>query len=190
MENERPGKGDQTRRRILDSAARILAATGTDDVSLTVIARDAGLKAGSVYFHFSSKDALVAEVRAVGIRHAVAHLERAVEVAGPSASARLRAAVRAHFDARLELNDYAAVVLRADPGASVSGYGRYERERRRYANCWLRLITEAQDAGCLPHGRDARLVRELCFGAMNADLRGKWSSADAADTLLALIGLT
>ena len=186
---QRPGKGDRTRRRILDAAAKVLATAGTTGVSLSDVARAAGIKAGSLYFHFGSKDELVAEVLAVGIDEAIAHLDKAVDSAGPSAATRMSAAIHAHFDARLELNDYAAVVLSVGEGSKQLVNGRYERQRRRYAAYWLELIAEAQAAGDLPQDVEPRLVRELCFGAMNAELRGRWTATDAAHALVTLLGL-
>lgn len=182
-------KGDRTRRHILDTAAAVIAVAGTVDVNLTDIARAAGLKSASLYFHFSSRDDLVAEVLAVGMEAAIEHLERALETAGTSAAARLRAAVGAHLDARLELNDYAAVVLgvRRRPGYPRSET--YESLRRAYIRCWLDLIADAQAATALPAALAPRLVCDLILGALNADLGGKYSSAVAADAVVALIGL-
>jgi TetR/AcrR family transcriptional regulator, cholesterol catabolism regulator len=61
-------KGDRTRRRLLDAAAAKLAQVGPAGVSLAGIAATAGLKTGSIYFHFASKDELIATVLAEGLR--------------------------------------------------------------------------------------------------------------------------
>ena len=181
-------KGELTRRRILDAAAKTFAKNGNTDASLGDIATEAGLKAGSLYFHFDSKDALVAEVLEVGVAESMGYLSGAVASAGESSQRRLKAAIRAHFAARSELSDYAVVllgVLRHE--ADVGGEG--EKLRRRYTRFWLELIEAAQEDGHVPASLDARLVRSLLFGAMNTDLKGRYSAADAAATLCALLRL-
>lgn len=179
-------KGDRTRRRILDAAAKTFATSA--DASLGDIAAAAGLKTGSLYFHFDSKDAIMAEVLEVGVAESMGYLSGAVASAGESSLRRLRAAIRAHFSVHKELTDYAVVllsVLRRD--ADVGGEG--EKLRRRYLRFWLELIEAAQKDGHVPAALDPRLVRSLLFGAMNTDLRDRWSSADAATTLCALLRL-
>lgn len=109
---DRPSKGDRTRRRLLDAAASLLARDGRVGVSLSGIAEAAGLRTGSVYFHFGSKDELIATVLEEGLRESLRHLDDALApLVAADAGARLWAAVRAHLDALVELSDYAAVVL-------------------------------------------------------------------------------
>ncbi len=50
-----------TRRRILESAARLFSRHGFDNVSIEEVMRGAGLTHGSFYTHFPSKQALYAE---------------------------------------------------------------------------------------------------------------------------------
>jgi len=58
--NPRPvgGKGDRTRRRILDNAVRRFAADGYRRTSVSDIARDASLTPAAVYAYFAGKEAL------------------------------------------------------------------------------------------------------------------------------------
>ncbi|WP_163831356.1 TetR/AcrR family transcriptional regulator [Spartinivicinus ruber] len=50
-----------TRKRILDSAARLFAHKGYDNVSINEVMQDAGLTRGAFYAHFGSKSELYAE---------------------------------------------------------------------------------------------------------------------------------
>jgi len=52
---------DRTRRRILDSAARLFAAQGFTAVSIDDVMRDCGLTRGGFYAHFRSKAVLFRE---------------------------------------------------------------------------------------------------------------------------------
>jgi AcrR family transcriptional regulator len=51
-------RGDQTRRHILDVAARLFAEKGYAGASFTDLVRASGLTKGAFYFHFPSKEAL------------------------------------------------------------------------------------------------------------------------------------
>ncbi len=186
---EAQSKGGRTRRRILDAAASLVATAGNTEVTLSDIARAAELRPASLYFHFRSKDEVVAEMLAVGMEEAMAHLERALDAAPATAAAQLLAAIQAHLDARLELSDYASVVLAIGARPDRPTGGRYERDRRRYAAQWLKLIEDAQAAGVFSAGHDPRLLREFLFSAMNVELRGRWSSSDAVRALADLLRL-
>ncbi|MFC4949630.1 TetR family transcriptional regulator [Pseudonocardia sp. GCM10023141] len=188
-------KGVRTRRRLLDAAAAEVARHGAARASLTQIAVAAGLKTGSIYFHFASKDELIETMLADGLRETLRYLDDALAAVPDAADARgrLRAAIRAHLDALHELNDYAAVVLALDTAADGPAAAEYHRLRRVYGRQWIALIEDAQRAGVLTAAVDPRTVRELIVGAMNAGLVGLGpggrSPAETATALEALLGL-
>ena len=79
-------RGEATRRRILEVAARAFAEKGYDGTSLNDVIRDAGATKGGFYFHFPSKEALALEVlrdkreRWAGrVLNATMHHERAID---------------------------------------------------------------------------------------------------------------
>jgi AcrR family transcriptional regulator len=53
---------------VLDIAARLFREQGYGSVSLRKIAEAAGIKAGSIYYHFGSKDEIVAAVLDAGFQ--------------------------------------------------------------------------------------------------------------------------
>ena len=55
-----PRDGTQTRRKIVDAAARLFYGEGIRAVSLDAVATKAGLTKKTIYYHFASKDELVA----------------------------------------------------------------------------------------------------------------------------------
>lgn len=57
----RQARGEATRARILQTAARAIRSQGPDRVGVVEIMREAGLSHGGFYAHFASKDDLVAE---------------------------------------------------------------------------------------------------------------------------------
>ena len=59
---------DKTHRKILDITAELLARNGYASTSLRDISGAANMKAGSLYYHFTSKDELVERVLSQGIK--------------------------------------------------------------------------------------------------------------------------
>jgi len=184
-------KGERTRARLLDAAAAEVARHGATRASIGATAA-AGLQTGSVYFHFASKDQLIAAMLEEGLRVTLSHLDAALAaVADPDdAAAQLRAAIRAHTAAVHELPDYTLAVLApAFPGDDGPAAPAFQALRRGYLERWTRLVADAQRAGVLAEGHQPRLLRDLIFGALNAVGLGGRSPDEAAAALEALIGL-
>ena len=181
-----PTKGDRTRRRLLDAAAAEVARHGRAGASLSAIAAAAGLKPGSIYFHFGSREQLIDAMLEEGVRESLARLDLAVTEVPHGARpgdprARLRAAIRAHLDALHDLRDYAAVVLA--PALALDGPpgGAFRELRRVYLQQWSGLVEDAQGTGVLAAGVPAPIVRDLILGALNsAGLAGRPPGETAA----------
>lgn len=73
-------KSEQTRERLLDAALDLMQAKGHGQVSVHEVARSAGMTAGAVQHHFSSKAALMLEV----ITRLIAQLEEATDFWPPA----------------------------------------------------------------------------------------------------------
>ncbi|HLL28667.1 MAG TPA: TetR family transcriptional regulator [Xanthobacteraceae bacterium] len=69
----------QSRRRVVESAARLFRARGTAAVGIAELMQAAGMTHGGFYKHFKSKDALVAEACAFALAEGRARLRRAAE---------------------------------------------------------------------------------------------------------------
>ncbi|THB84752.1 TetR/AcrR family transcriptional regulator [Pantoea allii] len=59
---EKQGSKAQTRRRILDEAARVMRETGTEGIGVAALMKRVGLTHGGFYAHFASREELVEEV--------------------------------------------------------------------------------------------------------------------------------
>ncbi len=55
-------KGEETKERIIDASLELLHRRGYYDTSINDIIDNSGIKKGSLYFHYKSKDALIIEV--------------------------------------------------------------------------------------------------------------------------------
>lgn len=58
----RADQKDETRRKLVAAARRVLAARGYEEASVADIAREAGVAHGTLYVHFDGKDAIVGEL--------------------------------------------------------------------------------------------------------------------------------
>ena len=175
-------KAARTRQRILVAAAHELAEHGYGGTSLRQVAAAAHLQLGSLYFHFASKDELVAETMREGIDFALGLVSSALAdlPAGASQRERLRTAVTAHLEALHASQDRAAAVVRMAftlPPALRQAQAVHER---RYGRLWLEVLRDAQQEGAVDPQLDTRALRDVLFGAMNVTL-GSAHGFDAAD---------
>ena len=92
LDEPRPGGAH----RLLEAGVVAFAERGYHGVSVRDLAGAAGMKAASVYAHFASKEALLAEIMLLGHQAHQAHVRDAILGAGPDPADQLRAAVRAN----------------------------------------------------------------------------------------------
>src|SRR5690242_7761777 len=95
---------------ILDAAAQMFGRRGYTDTTLRQIAEAAGMQAGSIYYHFASKDEIFDEVLSTGMRNIHATVQTAVSSLGSKAAHRTRieCAMTAHLELLLMKRDYFA----------------------------------------------------------------------------------
>jgi AcrR family transcriptional regulator len=157
---------------VLDVAARLFREQGYGAVSLRKIAATAGIKAGSIYYHFGSKDEIVLEVLDVGIQVVHESMRQAVSAlpAGTGAEATLRAAIGAHLRALLDLSDYTSANVRIFGQVPQSVKDANLPTRRAYEAEWDALLSRLQDNGALRGDVNIRRLRLMLIGALNATL--------------------
>jgi TetR/AcrR family transcriptional regulator, cholesterol catabolism regulator len=162
-------KSERTRQRILDAAAEVLAEQGYADARLTDIAGRAGMQAGSLYYHFASREELVGEILRLGIETSWDLVATAVGRLPPTATPvdRLAAAIRAHTRSIVGISTYASAQARI-VGQLPNDLARaHRKDMRAYGAYWHDLFCAAQEAGQVAGDVDLFVVRMLAFGAMN-----------------------
>ena len=126
------------------------------------IAALAGMKAGSMYYYFPSKEDLLIAVHEEGIRRITAAVTTAVD-ARTSPWERLHSAMSAHLHALLDGGDYAQVVIRELPRDGGAARRRLIGLRDDYEALFNDL------AAALPLGKNVsrRYLRLMILGALN-----------------------
>jgi AcrR family transcriptional regulator len=136
---------------------------------LRQIADAADMKAGSIYYYFDSKGAILDAVFDIGIRAVFDAVRQKVDSLAPNTSWRqkIEAAISAHLDALLRLGDFASANIRIYGQSPALIRARNQKLRRAYANYWNALLSEARDAGEIRRDTDLSLVRLLLISALN-----------------------
>lgn len=156
------------RGRITDAAAELFLRNGYAQTSLRDIAAAVGIKAGSIYYHFDSKESLLADILARGITvMEVAFDQAALETRGADGATRIRAHVRGHLSALFEHGPYTTNHVSAFHIAPSTVRQAVIPDRDRYEQMWVALFDELIERGEMSRQIPPGLSRLALFGAMN-----------------------
>lgn len=151
-----------SRETLMAVSARLFARGGFDATSMRDIAGEAGMLAGSMYYHFPSKNDLIAAVYEEGVAEISAAVDAAV-AAADTPWMRLEAACVAHLKALLSDTAHAAVITadlrRLD--------GRLRRRLIAMRDVYERRFVDLVAALPLEAGTDRTLWRLQLLGALN-----------------------
>ncbi len=147
---------------VRDAAARLFREKGYAFTSMRDIAAASGMLAGSLYYHFASKDQLLVAVYAEGVRRITAAVDTALAREGEPWE-RLERVCAAHLGALLTDSDYGQVVIRVRPDDVPEIAPQLIALRDGYE----RLFARAIQALPLPNRADRRALRLMLLGALN-----------------------
>jgi AcrR family transcriptional regulator len=157
------------RQRVLDSAAALFLDRGYAQTSLRDIATDAGMKAGSVYYHFESKEDLLKAILLRGMAVMDEAFEViAVEVSDAPAANRVAAHIRAHLAALFEFGPYTAAHVSTFHTAPAEVRSEIVPARDSYERLWAGLLRDLAHRGELADDLNLGLARLVLFGSMNS----------------------
>ena len=159
---------DVSRRMILDRTARLLVRKGYGDTSLRNIAQACDMKAGSLYYHFESKDALVEEVLTEGVNRVDARVRDAL-VAKDDAPPldRIRLAMEVHLATLHDRSDYGSAHIRCFAHVPSEIRRRLRAVRGRYEAVWTELLDTARANGDIAAAIDLPTLKFAVIGMMN-----------------------
>ncbi len=172
---------------ILDAAALLFGRQGYGAVSLRMIAEAAGIKAGSIYYHFASKDDIITEILDAGIQAVHDEVRDRVAALSADAPARdvFRAVLRGHLCALLEHGDYTSANVRIFGQVPPVVRDANLPVRRAYEAFLDNLLSELQVRDAIRSDVNLPRFRLLLIGALNATLEWfdpqKGSAEDLAD---------
>jgi AcrR family transcriptional regulator len=177
----------------MNAAARVLLDRGYAGTRLADIADEAGLQAGSLYYHFDSKEKLVEEVLRYGVQFAHAHVRATVEELPESATPgeRLEAAVRGFLEATLELGDMSPAHIRTFHQLPPDIQERLRPVRRAFGRFWEELVDAAISAGDVRGDIDPYILRVFIINALErvSDIRprSRRAASELSATMRTLI---
>lgn len=183
-------RGERKHERILQAAAKVVAERGYAGTTMTEIAEKAGTQAGSVYYHFASREELIEEVLRRGVALSFAHSRETLAAMPPDSDAggRLAAVIRAHLRFQVDVSDYARAAARSTKQVPPDMQARINDEFRAYGRFFDRLFAAAMKAGAIDPKVDRSALRMLIIGAANWTPEwyrpGGGSSADEIAELL------
>ena len=110
----RSRKSEISRGQILDAAAAMLRRQGYGNTTLRRIAEVAGIQAGSIYYHFASKDEIMDAVLERGVSTVYeAVRDRLADLPDDAGHLdRIETAVTSHLEALLSHSDYTSASIR------------------------------------------------------------------------------
>ncbi|HTT09664.1 MAG TPA: TetR/AcrR family transcriptional regulator [Burkholderiaceae bacterium] len=153
------------RAEIVRLAARLFREHGFDGTTVRDIAAAVGMRSGSPFYHFASKEEILFAVMEEGLRQGLARTE-AVLARHSGARDRFVALMRAQFDTILESgSDFVPVMLYEWRRLPHTYRKRLIALKDRYDALWQGVIEDLVAAGSMRG--DAKLARLLILGAVN-----------------------
>lgn len=193
---ERKGerKGERKREQLLVAAAKVLAERGYAGTTMADIAEHAGTQAGSMYYHFASREELIEAVLRRGVTLSHENTRAALAALPPSAGPadRLRTAIRAHVRFQVQVSDFGRASARSTKQVPAEMQARVIDTYRAYGALFDGLIRASIAAGDIAKDVDPSALRMLVLGAANwipewfrAD--GSTSADDIAELLVRMV---
>lgn len=178
------------RERILSHAADLFLIRGYAETSVRDIAKAAGIQAASLYYHFDSKDELLAEVLRLGVKATSDGFDASSAACDRDCEGqeRLRAAIRSHLSALFEHGPFTSASVSIFPVAPDDVKDRVVPTRDEYEDRWQQLFQDLKDRKEIRSGTDISLARLVLLGALNStlewfDVTGERSVNDLSDSI-------
>jgi TetR/AcrR family transcriptional regulator, cholesterol catabolism regulator len=164
-----PRKADVSRSQILLAAAKLFSQKGYFASSVREVAKNANMKAGSVYYHFESKEQILDGVLDTGILLITQTFEQALAALPAQASfdEKFGAGVRAHLHTLLKDSEHASAYIRIYGQLPPLIKRRSSEVRRAYGQLWIELLASGQREGAIRADLDLKLVAPLILGMLN-----------------------
>ena len=157
--------GDASRREaLLRAAARLFVEKGFEATTTRDIADAVGMRSGSPFYHFRSKQDLLKAAMAEGLETGYRRLQAAIDGID-DAEHRLRALIRTHLGNLLEGECEAPMLLYESRSLDAAARAEIATITDRYQKPWQATLDDLAAVGKLPSS--APPARLLLFGMLN-----------------------
>lgn len=162
-------KSEESQKRVLDAAAKIFRDNGYAGTTMRAIAESADLKAGSIYYHYKSKDELIAAMLDKGINSVISSVESELAALDGDipGKVKIKCAIRAHISAIIAHGDYTLATRRVFGQVPEEIRAQNLRLRDHYGTIWQAILEAAKASGELRPNADTTLARLFILGALN-----------------------
>lgn len=168
---------------VIDAAASVFAEKGYHGSSTKDIAERLGIRQGSLYYYFASKESALEEVCKMGIDGFVQGIEE-VLARGGGIEAQMRAAVLNHLEPLRTRPTYVRVFLRDRHDLPRASRHKIGKASRQYESLLEGLFRAGVERGDFRAGLDCRLATLALLGMCNA--AASWYSAGTGISLEAV----
>jgi AcrR family transcriptional regulator len=152
---------------ILDAAAAVFAEKGYHGASTKDIADRLGIRQGSLYYYFTSKEVALAEVCRIGVDGFVKGLT-AILATDDAPADKLRAAVLNHMAPIASRRHYVKVFLKERQNLTGAALRDVKERAEEYERLFERLLAEGIAAGAVRADLDRRLSVLAALGMCNS----------------------
>ena len=142
-------KSEITRERVLSATAQLFARKGYLATSMRDVAANLGMKSGSLYYYYDSKEALLAAVLSQKIDATLEALEASISglPTGASVRSQFRAAARENIKIIFNEGDMAVASARTLSLIAEPAYTDLVQQRRKYNMFWRKLLISGKKVG-------------------------------------------
>ncbi len=162
-------KSEATRQRIHAVSAELFNRKGYVSTSMRDIAAAAGMKSGSLYYYYESKEALLAAILNEGIDQSIAALKAAVAALphGSSVRSKFRAAMVTNMHRMATSGDMAVASSRTLALLREADFAEQAQHRRAYNRFWRDLLEEGHKRGEIRSSISDVFTSMWAIGAMS-----------------------
>lgn len=190
--SERTEVNSQRRKLILDIAARLFARGGYSATTVRDIADEAGILSGSLYHHFSSKEAIIREILEDYLEGLLANYDVIVEE-NLSSKDTLYALIKAAFD-MIEEQPHAVALYQNEAAflQTIPGFEFLTSQSGRIEEVWQAQLAQGQAEGDIRPSLDPAMAYRFIRDAMWSVVRwyrqdGKYSIDEVREQFILLL---
>ena len=151
---------------VLSSAAKLFREKGFERTSLKEIAEACNMLPGSLYYRYSTKEALLVELMRWGVNLVTTEVQSAYASSNAPAE-QLRLCINAHLRALLTDSDAVYVLLFEWRSLGKESRREIIELRDQYESLWAEILETMITRGVVKKSADGHLLRLIGLGALN-----------------------